>query len=156
MRVLPAMQIRLSRHGFREYMHAVELREHVLRRPLGRSVLADELAAEAGQLQLTLYRDGELAACAMLEWRTPIVAKMRQVAVKPVLQRRILIEHFEAPARGQGGTEIMLHARQTAVPFYLRLGCQVSGEPLEEVGLPHLPMRKALAATICGTREAPR
>jgi predicted GNAT family N-acyltransferase len=39
---------------------------------------------------------------------------------------------------------MILHARATAVPFYLRLGYTVVGEPFEEVGIPHRGMEKAL------------
>ncbi len=157
---LPAVDIRLARHGSREYLEAVELRDRVLRRPLGRSFTATELAAEAGQLHLTLYLEGGLAACAALRRDTPTLGRMRQVAVKPDLQGhglgRILIGNLEALALAHGVVEIMLHARQTAVPFYLRLGYEIVGEPLQEVGLPHLPMRRMLTMSSCGPGETPR
>ena len=39
---------------------------------------------------------------------------------------------------------MVLHARQTAVPFYERLGYETYGEPFVEVTIPHIAMRMAL------------
>lgn len=153
------IDIRLARHGSLEYLRAVELREQVLRRPLGRGFTAAELATEAEQFHLILCRDGELAACAVLQRVMPGIARMRQVAVKTGLQGhglgRVLVKHFEALAFSLEAREIKLHARQTAVPFYLRLGYEVAGPRFEEIGLPHLPMRKVLPAKIVGPEEGP-
>jgi predicted GNAT family N-acyltransferase len=77
-----------------------------------------------------------------------VVVKMRQVAVDPHTQGtgvgRILVEASEAKARELGYAEIELNARETAVPFYLKLGYEVVGETFGEVGLPHKKMRKSL------------
>jgi predicted GNAT family N-acyltransferase len=73
-------------------------------------------------------------------------AKMRQVAVAPAAQGRgvgkALVAYSEAVARRAGFQHITLHARETAVPFYLNLGYQKVGEAFEEVGLPHWKMEK--------------
>jgi predicted GNAT family N-acyltransferase len=37
-----------------------------------------------------------------------------------------------------------MHARQTAVGFYQKLGYSITGEPFEEVTIPHYIMEKAL------------
>jgi predicted GNAT family N-acyltransferase len=39
---------------------------------------------------------------------------------------------------------MILHAREAAVPFYLKLGYALAGEPFEEVGIPHRAMEKTL------------
>ena len=39
---------------------------------------------------------------------------------------------------------MVLHARQTAVPFYLKLGYAEVGAPFQEVGIPHRCMEKPL------------
>ena len=43
-----------------------------------------------------------------------------------------------------GGRLLTLHARETAVAFYLRLGYRVVGEPFVEVTIPHRTMEKLL------------
>jgi predicted GNAT family N-acyltransferase len=47
-------------------------------------------------------------------------------------------------AKDSGGSEMMMHARKTAVGFYEKLGYAVVGEEFSEVGIPHLEMRKKL------------
>ena len=42
---------------------------------------------------------------------------------------------------------VTLHARDSAVPFYARLGYSVHSEPFEEVGVPHSHMHKTLSAS---------
>lgn len=90
---------------------------------------------------------GEPIACAVL---TDVggKAKMRQVAVEPERQRsglgRRIVEAFEAEAVRRGYGEIVLNAREAAVPFYVSLGYEVTGE-LIEVGIPHRSMRKLIA-----------
>lgn len=93
------------------------------------------------------FDDGVPVACAVL---TDVggKAKMRQVAVEPKRQRsglgRQIVEAFEREAVRRGYREIVLNAREAAIPFYLSLGYEVTGE-LVEVGIPHRSMRKQVA-----------
>jgi predicted GNAT family N-acyltransferase len=74
--------------------------------------------------------------------------KMRQVAVAERAQRRgvgrVMVERSEEFARDHGFDEIVLNARETAVPFYLALGYDRIGDRFEEVGIPHWKMRKVV------------
>jgi predicted GNAT family N-acyltransferase len=74
---------------------------------------------------------------------------MRQVAIEPSLQGQgigsSLIKYSELVARKAVYTSMVLHARDTAVPFYQKLGYQIEGDLFEEVGIPHYAMRKQLA-----------
>jgi predicted GNAT family N-acyltransferase len=74
--------------------------------------------------------------------------KMRQVAVNAERQGegkgRQIVEFAENWAREQGFQRIILHARESAVPFYLAMNYVVSGEPFEEVGIPHRFMSKSI------------
>ena len=47
-------------------------------------------------------------------------------------------------ARARGDTEVMLHAQQSAVGFYRRLGYLERGAPFEEAGIPHQEMAAKL------------
>ncbi|MFN4080100.1 MAG: GNAT family N-acetyltransferase, partial [Saprospiraceae bacterium] len=82
--------------------------------------------------------------------QNPEVFKMRQVAVAPEAQGKgvgaKLVSASEQLARQLGARRIALHARETAVPFYLKLNYQIEGEPFEEVGIPHRYMVKELRA----------
>jgi predicted GNAT family N-acyltransferase len=56
-----------------------------------------------------------------------------------------MVERSEAIAREHGFTDMILHARESAVPFYERLGYERVGERFEEVSIPHWRMRKGMA-----------
>ncbi|MDX1912177.1 MAG: GNAT family N-acetyltransferase, partial [Saprospiraceae bacterium] len=82
---------------------------------------------------------------------TPLInneIKMRQVAVAPELQGKgvgaALVNASEEEARRRGFEKMVLNARETAVPFYLRLGYKKIGERFEEVTIPHYKMEKTL------------
>ena len=123
----------------------------MLRWPLGLEFTDAELVAETDDLHITVM-DGKLAlACLML---TPLAngqIKMRQVAVDPALQGtgigRQMVEFSETEAARLGYQEMVLHARDTAVGFYLRLGYESVGDPFKEVGIPHRYMRKSLTSS---------
>jgi predicted N-acetyltransferase YhbS len=73
---------------------------------------------------------------------------MRQVAVREDVQGqgvgRMLVRYSESVAREQGFETMMLHARETAVPFYKRLGYAIKGGRFIEVTLPHYTMCKPI------------
>lgn len=135
-------------HGSKEYDKTVELRREVLRRPLGLDFTPEQLAAERDDLHLAHFQDGEVLGCLILTRVDDATLRMRQVAIHPDHQRRglglNLVEAAEVASSEQGFRRMILHARKTAVPFYVRLGYRVEGEPFEEVGLPHRAMSKSL------------
>jgi GNAT superfamily N-acetyltransferase len=73
---------------------------------------------------------------------------MRQLAVVPELQKRgigtALVEYSEDLARKAGYRRMILHARETAVAFYEKLGYSRLGDRFEEVTIPHWAMEKHL------------
>lgn len=142
-------EIREVAFGSPEHASTIELRREVLRRPLGLDFSAEQLAGEEDQIHLALLHGDEALACLILVAHRDGEAKMRQVAVRPDLQGqgigRQLVEASEAFAIRRGLTRMVLHARETAVPFYERLGYAVEGEPFEEVGIPHRRMSKRLS-----------
>jgi len=131
------------------YDEAVALRYQVLRKPLGLEFTTESLAAEWDQFHLVAYSErGAMLAYLNL---TPLDAdsiKMRQVAVEPALQGKgvgkALVAYAEQFARDRGFKRIVLNARDTAVPFYLKSAYSVEGEQFTEVGIPHFRMYKDL------------
>ena len=136
-----------------DYWAIVDLRDAVLRRPLGLAFSAEELAAEKDSLHVACYRGRRLVGGLVLR---PLgdggeggkAVRMRQVAVEPAMQGQgigtALVEYSEALARKLGYQRMVLHARDTAVPFYEKLGYFRLGEPFEEVKIPHWAMEKVL------------
>jgi GNAT superfamily N-acetyltransferase len=142
------LEIRQIAHGSPEYWATVELRDAVLRQPLGLRFTPEQLQAESGSHHFACYRDDRLAACLVLRPRDDGDIQMRQVAVAPDLQRqgigKNLVEYAETWARSAGYRRMVLHAREMAVPFYEALGYRKHGEPFPEVTLPHWAIDKRL------------
>lgn len=67
-------------------------------------------------------------------------------AVRGMGLGQTVIGALEAVARARGDVEIQLSAQRSVEGFYRRLGYVVDGEPYDEVGIPHIRMRKTLAA----------
>lgn len=135
-------------HNSEKYWQTVTLRDKVLRKPLALVFSEEELMQEKDSFHFLCQVNDEVAACLILKPLNDKV-KMRQVAVASEWQgKKIgkqLVEFAENYAREKGFTEIELHARASAIAFYLKLsGYQVIGEMFEEVGLPHWAMRKKL------------
>ena len=72
----------------------------------------------------------------------------RQVAVRADMQGRgigaKLLAYAEAEARKRNYPQMILYARNAAIPFYERIGYVAEGDFFEEVGMPHIIMRKVL------------
>lgn len=144
--IIDPIEIRIVDPGSSAYEQVLLLRRRVLRWPLGLDFTQQDLLAELNDVHLAGFENGEVVVCAVLT-EVGGKAKMRQVAVEPGRQRsglgRLIVGAFEAEALRRGFDEIVLHAREAAVPFYLALGYEVTGE-LVEVGIPHRSMRKLL------------
>lgn len=132
-----------------EYDEAVQLRYEVLRRPLGLEFTPEQLAEEYADIHLAAFdAAGCLVGYLCLTPAGNETVKMRQVAVAPEWQGkgvgRQLVIASEELAKRLGFRHMTLHARETAVPFYLRLGYRTVGERFEEVTIPHFKMEKNL------------
>ena len=76
------------------------------------------------------------------------VSKIGRMAVHEVLRGtgvgRLLLQELMARARERGDAEVALHAQRTAQAFYAREGFLPVGEPFDEVGIPHVAMKRRL------------
>ncbi|MGF1532170.1 MAG: GNAT family N-acetyltransferase [Bernardetiaceae bacterium] len=140
--------IRQVAHQSPDYIATVQLRQDILRTPLGLVFGEDDLAREADQWHYGLWKDDQLLACLVIVPLPERTWKMRQVAVQSRWQGKgigqQLVRHIEALALTQGVARIALHARANVVPFYEKLGYALVGEPFTEVGIPHRKMEKHL------------
>ncbi len=135
-------------HGSPEYWATVDLRDSILRRPLGLQFSAEELEAEKDSHHVACHHGNRLVGCLVLRPFEGGDIRMRQVVVLPELQRqgigKALINYSEALARKNGYRRMILHARDTAVGLYEKLGYSRFGEQFEEVTIPHWAMAKWL------------
>lgn len=135
-------------YGGDEYREELELRDRVLRRPLGLRLADEDLSAEIRDHHIGCFLDGRLVGSLILTPQDGARFRMRQVGVDAPLRSRglgkCLLEYAHAFAAGFGAREITLHARKTAVPFYEKLGYRRDGEEFMELGMAHIPMRRTI------------
>lgn len=138
-----------------EYDEAVALRYAVLRKPLGLEFTPEQLGAEWSDIHLAACEaSGKMVGILLLTPLNDQEIKMRQVAVAPEQQGKgvgaAMVLESETLAKSLNFKKMTLHARETAVPFYLRLGYQSVGARFEEVGIPHFKMEKVLGVGAVG------
>jgi len=135
-------------HGSVEYWETAAFRDRLLREPLGLHFTPTELEAESDSYHLACYQDGTLVACVVLRPVGSGKIRMRQLIVAEQCQRQgigtALVARSESFARELGFQEMVMHARETAVAFYERLGYKKESERFIEVTIPHFFLRKSL------------
>jgi len=124
-----------------------QLREEVLRRPIGRSFDPDEFEFEDESLHFVAIQGGRLVGCVLFH-RRGASGRLYQMAVAPDYQGqglgRALVQGLEDALVAEGVEEVVLHARVTAATFYGRLGYDFSSEEYLELGIPHREMKRRL------------
>lgn len=142
------MALKQIDHGTNEYLQMVNLRDNVLRRPLGLSFSHDELEAEKNEILIACMDDGEMLGCCMLVKVDKETVRLRQMAVAPNLHGKgigaSIINFAENIARDKGFKTMTMHARDTAIGFYGKFGYALKGHQFIEVNVPHHVMEKAL------------
>jgi len=142
------MALRIIDHGTDEYTQMVNLRNLLLRKPLGLTFDAKELDHEKNDILLGCFDDNKLEGCCLLTAVGAKTVRLRQMAVVSGLQGKgigkVLMQFAENIARDRGFKKMIMHARKTAVGFYEKLGYKkISGE-FEEVTILHYVMEKEL------------
>ncbi|WEK36393.1 MAG: GNAT family N-acetyltransferase [Candidatus Pseudobacter hemicellulosilyticus] len=142
------MALKIIDHGSKEYQQMVQLRNDILRKPLGLTLSPEELEKEKEEMLIGAFEEDKILACCMLIKEDAQTARLRQMAVLNNLQGkgigRALLVFAENVAYDLGYRRITMHARKTAVGFYEKLGYSVSGQEFDEVTIPHCLMEKAL------------
>ena len=141
--------IKMFNYNSPEYKTALQLRDKVLRKPLGLQFTAAELAKDENDLHFGLFDGNRIIACLTLSEAENKKMKMRQVAVDDALQGKGLGKKLslaaEKYALQKGFDTMFCHARKIAAPFYLKLGYKIIGDEFTEVNIPHYVMEKKLA-----------
>ncbi|MEY2636449.1 MAG: hypothetical protein RLZZ197_925 [Bacteroidota bacterium] len=125
------------------------LRYNVLRepwnQPLGSEVLADEDQA----IHAIAVEDNEVLGVARMHESAEKQGQVRCVATATAAQGKgigkAIMAYLEDQAKAKGWTEIVLEARENAVPFYQRIGYTIIAESYLLFGeIQHYRMKKAL------------
>lgn len=129
-----------------EYLQVQQIREEILRAPLGLSLKDEDLSGEKNEMILAAMKMDQVVGCILLQPINDMTIRFRQMAVAQEEQQQgigsQLLEEAEKAAWKAGFERIVLHARKTAVGFYEHAGYTVEGDEFEEVGIPHLFMEK--------------
>jgi len=142
------MALKQIDHGTKEYLQMVNLRNEILRKPLGLSFTPEELAKEKEDILIGAFDDEDMLACCMLTKAENNCLRLRQMAVQNNLQGKgigaSMMNFAEIVARDKGYKKLVMHARVTAIGFYEKLGYKVVGDVFIEVTIPHHVMEKNL------------
>ena len=126
----------------------VNLRNEILRKPLGLSLDRAELDREKDDILMGAFEDDRLLGCCLLTRMDASTVRLRQMAVPNSMQGkgvgRALMIFAENIARDLGYKKLCMHARKTAIGFYQKLGYSIAGDEFEEVTIPHYIMEKSL------------
>jgi len=142
------MPIKQIDHGSKEYRQMVELRNEILRKPLGLSFKKEELTREKDDILIGAFEEDKMLGCCLLTKVDKDNVRLRQMAVQNNLQGKgigaAMLNYAENVARDAGYKNMLMHARKTAVGFYEKLDYKVTGDEFEEITIPHVIMEKKL------------
>ncbi len=135
-------------YGTNDYDAMVQLRYDVLRKPLNLHFTQEQLKQDVNNIHLGYFIHSKLVACVMLLPEQDGKMRMKQVAVQMDLQNsgigKKIIQASEEYSKLHGYTYMYCHARDVAIPFYLKSGYSIKGEEFYEVGILHRYMEKKL------------
>ena len=142
------MPIKQIDHGSKEYWQMVELRNEILRKPLGLSFKKEELDREKDDILIGAFEEDKMLGCCLLTRVDKNSIRLRQMAVQNNLQGKgigaTMLNYAENVARDAGYKNMIMHARKTAVGFYEKLDYKVTSDEFEEITIPHFIMEKKL------------
>ena len=143
------MVISVIEHGSEAYLQMVELRTEILRKPLNLVYIQEQLALEISDILLAAQENNLIIGCCILTQLPDSQLQLRQMAVANSNQGKgvgaAIILFAEILAKEKNQKEIVLHARETAVGFYQKLGYNTFGNSFLEVGITHFMMQKRLS-----------
>jgi N-acetylglutamate synthase-like GNAT family acetyltransferase len=126
----------------------LDIRQRLLRIPLGLNLYDEDLQAEADQYTAVALIDNQVAACLMAKVLNEQLIKFRQMAVDTIYQKKgigaRLLAYTEDYCRRQGYKHIELNARFSVAGFYIQSGYTQEGDLFEEVGISHIKMIKTI------------
>lgn len=128
------------------YPLETDLRNRILLRPIGIPDHAWEMHDEKAWHFVAIESD-TVIGCVVLNPLNPEKTKtqLMQMAVETAQQGKgigkLLVQELLSFCETTGIKEVVCHARENAVPFYLKLGFEIYDEAFMEVGMSHYHMK---------------
>nr|WP_326126403.1 GNAT family N-acetyltransferase [uncultured Oscillibacter sp.] len=141
-------QIKPIAYGSPEYRETLELRNRVMRIPLGLDIHREDFSCEKESSIIGAFDGEQLLGVGVMSHKD--VFKVEYLCVDFHLQGTgvggELLDRLEAMAAEQGGKVMYLDARVTAQPFYAHRGYETTSEVfiMECAPVPHVAMEKPL------------
>ena len=132
-----------------EYQELLDLRDKVLRLPLGLNIRDDDLSGEDKCHHLAYFDElGKIIGGLQIKKINNRTFQIRQMAVLPEFQQKgvgsALIKAAEEFIKQEGSKQVLIEAREYAIPFYSKHGYEVSGNRYFKINLPHFKMVKKI------------
>ncbi len=142
------ISVALIEYDSEQYMESVELRQAVLRTPLGLKFTKENMVNDANEFHIAASDGQRIVGILLLRPLSNDLIKMRQVAVSSELQGqgigKMMVAFSETLSKSMGYSCIELNARKVSLAFYLGLNYQQVGDEFLEIGIPHFKMIKNL------------
>lgn len=136
------------RHDSEHYKQSVQLRNQVLRIPIGLLLSTQDMFGEKDQLMYGYFENGIILSTVQFILKDK-KAKLRQFATHIKHRNRGLgnkLYHYcESELLKLNFNEIYCHCRLEAVPFYIKNGFKITSEEFIEVGIVHVKMTKQVS-----------
>ncbi len=140
------MRIKEISFGSKDYYKSIELRDKILRKPLGMVFTEDFLALDKDQYHIGMFKAEQIVGILILKPLNKSHIKMRQVAVDFVYQGKgygkKIVEYSENFAKQRKYRSIELNARKESIKFYERLNYKLISDYFYEIGILHKKMIK--------------
>ena len=130
----------------------IELRNDILRKPLGLSFTPADFQKEQQNILIGAFEVNKIVGCCVLTKVNERTIQLRQMAVNNEFQGKgvgkKIVQYAEKIAQEEKYETIMMHARSVAVSFYKKLGYTIEGNEFMEVSIPYFMMKKNLKSCV--------
>lgn len=145
------IRIKIIPFDSKDYFRSLELREKILRKPLGLKLSEEDLLLENKDIHFGCFTSNDrIVGTVVLSLKDNGIVRMRQVSVDEEFQRqgigREMVRFVENYCKEEGFTGIILSSRKMAVGFYTRLGYKIDSDEYTDgrTKVPHYLMKKAV------------
>jgi GNAT superfamily N-acetyltransferase len=130
------------------YEQSLVLRNRVLIEAVGRHENCRDFDFPDKDIYIAAFDSDKLIGAAIITPLDDNSVQMRQMAVDEEYQGkgvgRAIVREFERVVLELGYSTVMLHARETALPFYEKLGYDLCSDKFFEIEIAHYEMKKNL------------
>jgi len=130
-----------------EWDEYYQLRYQVLRAPWKQAIGSERNEGDETAQHFAFFEEGKIIGVGRLDYMSEVIAQVRFMAIAGNRQGegigKKLMQHMEEIAVETGRTELILHAREIALPFYKNLGYTITEKSHLLFGeIQHFLMRK--------------